>query len=867
MTDRRGGRMSRESGRKRSIRPSLEGLEGRALLAATLRPAPVVDVSRLAGNQSDVSIAINPTNPNCIVTMARNDAGPGLVTSRSIDGGATWTTQVVADGYGVMVPASRDPNLAFDDAGHLYATYVDFTNQGIQIALSTDCGASFKCIATFTSPDRDADVVETPQPVDRPAIATGDGTVWVTYRTGLTPITGDARNDAMALGGIVVDAAGKVAATIPTRLVPPDSRFLLDGPLEVNYGSVAVSPAGVPIIAYQDQVDLAGSSVIYTSRFDPTSRSLTTARPTTFTTVGGQFYIPAEPTGHIDAEVGLAYDLSDGRLYMVYTGSPAINCGCTYVDLRFSDDDGATWSNPTRVSDNLIDSANFNPKVAVDPVTGHVAVSFYSARNDFDSGAGDRDDKTNDDVELFASVSTDGGLSFAPNVQVATAPTSAAIAGGNGGRDLGRYTGLAIYNDVMYPAWADNSVGLAGNPTPNDLDVAVSRVQVLFLTAQGVALNVLEDTPFLAQVATLTDTAPGAANRMAADFDAFIDWGDGESSAGTVVSLGGPRYGVIGSHTYQASGFFQITVTVTNRSNGRSDVASSTADVANIAVPLTGRLDPASDTGASSTDAITSNNRPTFLGTTLPGGTVQVFAQAFGSIDLIPIGRSIAGPDGTWAVTSSPLADGTYAIYAIATEPVGGTTATITILPNPTIGFLVLDTVGPKVEALDFAPTSSRAQVTFRDGLAGLDPAGLTARLNYQLSRGGSTPLPIASLDASPAGAATDARSVDLIFGGGRLRGTDYLFRVVATGVLDLAGNPLDGDFFGYFPSGDAASGGDFLARLDSIHGTVFPAESISPVVTASRTAGRTRRDLGSMPIRTSGGPRPRGPVRLRHRP
>ena len=41
-------------------------------------------------------------------------------------------------------------------------------------------------------------------------------------------------------------------------------------------------------------------------------------------------------------------------------------------------------------------------------------------------------------------------------------------------------------------------------------------------------------------------------------------------------------------------------------------------------------------------------------------------------------------------------------------------------------------------------------------------------------------------------------------------------------GVEDVAGNALDGEFYGFFPSGNQQPGGDFVAELDAVHNTIF---------------------------------------------
>jgi hypothetical protein len=53
------------------------------------------------------------------------------------------------------------------------------------------------------------------------------------------------------------------------------------------------------------------------------------------------------------------------------------------------------------------------------------------------------------------------------------------------------------------------------------------------------------------------------------------------------------------------------------------------------------------------------------------------------------------------------------------------------------------------------------------------------------------------------------------------------VFTVRSGGVRDIAGNALDGEFYGFFPSGNNVPGGDFVARLDAIHRLILPAQTV----------------------------------------
>ena len=67
--------------------------------------------------------------------------------------------------------------------------------------------------------------------------------------------------------------------------------------------------------------------------------------------------IPSRPSKHaqVGAEANLAWDrsggLHNGRVYLAYTDSPAPGNQDTKIFLRYSDDNGKTWSDRVKVSD------------------------------------------------------------------------------------------------------------------------------------------------------------------------------------------------------------------------------------------------------------------------------------------------------------------------------------------------------------------------------------------------------------------------------------------------------------------------------------------------------------------------------------
>jgi hypothetical protein len=102
---------------------------------------------------------------------------------------------------------------------------------------------------------------------------------------------------------------------------------------------------------------------------------------------------------------------------------------------------------------------------------------WYDARNDLGSGgAGDTNGIPNDDAQFWGAFSTNGGLSFTPNLQI-SAGTSNSHDSGNG-IDYGDYSGLAFFGGVAHPAWSDNSDSTGTNPDGalHQLDIYTASV-------------------------------------------------------------------------------------------------------------------------------------------------------------------------------------------------------------------------------------------------------------------------------------------------------------------------------------------------------------------------------------------------------
>jgi VCBS repeat-containing protein len=241
--------------------------------------------------------------------------------------------------------------------------------------------------------------------------------------------------------------------------------------------------------------------------------------------------------------------------------------------LRSSDDQGATWSPAVRVNDDPGQRNQFFPSIAVDQETGHVALGWHDARDDSAQPAV----KT----RFYATISGDGGQTFSPNVPLNIGLSDATVNTPGSFADnfqYGDYTGLVFTHGFLFATWADNSLELGSNPARPLFDQAVGRPGVARvanapLTAAGQSLSVFRDRTFTGAVAAFQDE--NLYGRVE-DFSATIDWGDGQASEGTIVSLSGGFFQVLGTHKYTGEGEFLVTVVIDDV-GGTSVAAEGTA--------------------------------------------------------------------------------------------------------------------------------------------------------------------------------------------------------------------------------------------------------------------------------------------------
>ena len=439
---------SRRKTRTQQRSLQVETFETRVLLTR-LNPGANVDVSQLAGNQDESAIIVNPSNPMQLFASSNHESG-GLFAAYSIDGGFTWlpsngSDKLIADGQDNLVAACCDPTVAWDTFGNLYLSYISLDLQEIPIAISTDGGATFSQLTSITGGN-----------VDQPTLTTGPGlnganqSLWVTY-------------DQLGTKARGASVTGVGAANVGI-LTAAQSVFGVN-----QFGDIAVGPSGQVTVTGQSATRISAAT-------DPDGLGplgFSAAVQVTRVNVDTFDAIPSQPLRSIDAEAGLAYDRSggplNGRLYMVYTDEIVDENNDTDIFIRTSDDNGATWNARIRVNDDTGGNSQWFGKIAVDQTTGDVGLTWYDARNSL----------TNTMVQLYGSVSSDGGATWDENTRISAGTINGTVAA-TGGQQLGDYIGLTFDSGLLRPTWSDNSNSTGNNPdgTLGQLDIYTATVTV-----------------------------------------------------------------------------------------------------------------------------------------------------------------------------------------------------------------------------------------------------------------------------------------------------------------------------------------------------------------------------------------------------
>jgi hypothetical protein len=313
------------------------------------------------------------------------------------------------------------------------------------------------------------------------------------------------------------------------------------------------------------------------------------------------------------------------------------------------------------------------------------------------------------------------------------------------------------------------------NPFTNALGLVADSLHIpdaagtgLILASGTAALEVLRVTP---APITVTDSAfsgilayfTSSAARVASNFVAVIDWGDGSSSTGTVANNATGGFLVNASHTWTVSGTFNVTLAL--ESTAAFAVVSSPAVVPPIvsrSLSLQGnnitalQFDTFSGTVATFTDSQSS---------TTPADYTASIAWSDG---LTTPGTITANPDGSFSISASRTFSTAGALSATVNLATADNSLSVSTPITVTVTARSLILQPMNITALQYE-TFTGTVATFADSKPGTTPADYTASINW--SDGLSTP---ATVTTNPDGSFSISASRSFTTAG-NLTATVYL--------------------------------------------------------------------------------------------
>ncbi|MFN8178728.1 MAG: FlgD immunoglobulin-like domain containing protein [bacterium] len=387
--------------------------------------------------QSEVSIAINPTNPNIIFASANASQWPvntfyGTGVYWSTDGGTTWT----GDDHGPGgVGNSGDPAAAIRAIDNRWLVgYISSAGQGV--SYTTNGGTTWAARTCGTG-----NLDKNHMCADNVAASAFYGNLysaWTNFGgTNINDIEAVRSTDGGNTWGSLANISNNVNAGSHNQGVN-----LRTGPNGTVYACWAIYdgwPTDETAIGFNKSTN-GGASWVGEFRAITNIRGVRQGIPNT--------------TNRTNSFPSMAVDVSggprNGWIYIAWTnrGVPGVNNGDPDCYVSRSTNGGTTWGTPVRINQDATTRSQWFPWITCDPTSGQLAVIFY-----------DRRDNTADtQCRAYMAVSNDGAATWEdfPVADVSFTPTP--IPGLATGY-MGDYLGIDMVAGHAMPIWMDNRGG------------------------------------------------------------------------------------------------------------------------------------------------------------------------------------------------------------------------------------------------------------------------------------------------------------------------------------------------------------------------------------------------------------------------
>lgn len=396
--------------------------------------------------QNEEQIVMNPTDTTNMVAVWRDfRLGYRQVTyAYTYDGGLTWEQDLFSEPQYIW---DSDPGLTVDTAGNFYAVILSYNStlepNGLFVYKSTDGGATWSGPVTVingvSGVFEDKELIACDRSVG--PYTNNLYVAWARFSNTQILISRSTDGGNSFVGPVTVSDYNGVQWPVPA--VGPNS--------EVYVAWVHYSPGSIRLDKSTDGGQTFGSDI--------------TIQNTTFVSgyINGSILVFSFPALDVDITGGL----NNGYMYVAYMDDAP---GFTDTDIFFtrSTNGGSTWSQKIRINDDPQNNGSdqFHPWLTVAP-DGSIIVVFLDRR--LDSG--------NLLMDLYLTISTDGGVTWSTNERITTVssdPTAGSwqktgnypvkyeapfILADRAGL-LGEYIGLTASSiDDIHPLWTDTRLG------------------------------------------------------------------------------------------------------------------------------------------------------------------------------------------------------------------------------------------------------------------------------------------------------------------------------------------------------------------------------------------------------------------------
>ncbi|HEX6701198.1 MAG TPA: sialidase family protein [Gaiellaceae bacterium] len=407
-----------------------------ALAAAARAEAPMlpqVNVSRAPGNQAEVAVAVDPSNPR--VLFAASNSSGGTRAYGSVDGGATWSTTVpVPTKRGCVDVGDPAPAIA-PDGRQLLATLVLGCKRagGVSLVVSRRDGSIGRWSTKEVSPSSRFFNDKPALAVDTTATSPYRGRVYLAWsrapRGPPLQVVLTHSDD----GGVTWSPAVTVAKTTPTS---PGQLF----------AGLGIAATGVVYVVWADQFrDLfAARSADGGQTFDPPLHvaSAVAPPPTDAFCSGLGAPIPAQPFRCV-TPTPVVVPLPDSVVVTYSAGVRQLDVYAAVLDPLLRTRTALRQVNP---ADGPYGSDQFLPASAYDASTGRLWTCFYDTRLD----------RRRVRARYSCTASGDGGLTWTAPLPVAAVASDEVHRPALSAFGFGDYEGLAVAAGVAHPIWTDS---------------------------------------------------------------------------------------------------------------------------------------------------------------------------------------------------------------------------------------------------------------------------------------------------------------------------------------------------------------------------------------------------------------------------